>query len=84
MNQAGCERAQNMLISRCSLIFSNTDCPKDHPELVDGSDYSYFFFMIKAIILKLRSLSHEPMSGSCLGHILLLSVKIAESHRIGL
>lgn len=58
--------------------------PKDHPESVDGSDYSYFFFVIKAILLKPHSLSHEPMSGSCLGHTLLLSMKITESHWIGL
>lgn len=52
---------------------------EDYPGSGDGSDYPYFFPTSKAIILKLHSLSHKPLSGSCLGHILLLPMKTAES-----
>lgn len=55
---------------------------EDYPGSGDGSDYPYFFPTSKAIILKLHSLSHKPLSGSCLGHILLLPMKTAESCEI--
>lgn len=50
---------------------------EDYPGSGDASDYPYFFPVFKAIILKLHGLSHKPLSGSCLGRILLLGMKTA-------